>query len=87
MAVSGTSKHEHRHDSTYYGLLVPTDENGVVILNPQGGDLWIVTPVLTVVAGKPGAFSPLSEAPVDLAELNALGTLGQRTPWNEDEYV
>lgn len=48
--------------------------------------LWLV--VSGVVLGSPGSFTPASaDIPADLAALNALGSLGQTTPWNVADYI
>ena len=53
--------------------------------------LWTAPPVIPVsgvTVGAPGSFTPSgSDIPSDLAELNALGALGQTTAWITGQYV
>jgi hypothetical protein len=52
--------------------------------------LWEPAPIppTGVTAGTPGAFTPAGcDVPNNLAQLRALGSLGQTTAWAEGEYV
>ena len=51
---------------------------------PAGGG----APPTGVTAGSPGAFTPAGcDIPDNLAQLSALGPLGQTTPWAVGQYV
>jgi len=57
--------------------------------HPLWGDSWLpVTNPTGVVAGTPGHFTPTGcKVPSNLAQLQALGPLGQTAAWTTGQYV
>lgn len=61
---------------------------GIVTIPAEDFPPAVPNPPTSVVAGAPGTWVPVdADVPADLAEMNALGALGQTTLWTVGQHM
>lgn len=70
------------------GVLPPGPDGRAGLFEFYGPDAWTDNAPTGVTAGAPGAFTPTGATPpATIADLRALGALGQTTAWTTGQYI